>query len=75
MLSAYTVKSDGCDRYSLYSKYRGEKILIHNTVVSDRNWKSRYAFVRVSTLDVDLDQKVSEWNDNGNNLSSAFSFD
>ena len=73
-LPVYVVKSDGCERYSLYSKYRDEKILIQNTAVNDRNWKSRYVFVRVLSLDVDPDWKVPEWNDNGKNLSSVFSF-
>ena len=37
LLSAYLVKSDGSHRYSLYYKYKGDKILIQNTVVNDRN--------------------------------------
>ena len=74
LLSAYLVKSDGCERYSLYSKYRGEKILIQKTAINERNWKSRYVFVRVPSLDVDSDYKVPEWKYNGKNPSSDFSF-
>ena len=74
LLSAYLVKSDDCERYNLYSKYRGEKILIQNTAVNDRNWKSRYLFVRVSSLDVESDWRVPEWNDNGKQSFDLLSF-
>ena len=44
LLTAYIVKPDKHHMYSLFSRARGDKILVQNTQVNDRQWKVRYAF-------------------------------
>ena len=50
LLTAYIVKPDKHHRYSLFSRARGDKILVQNTQVNDRQWKVRYAFVLISSF-------------------------
>ena len=65
LLTAYTIKSDGHHRYYPFSKTRGDKVLVLKTQVNDRHWKSRYVFVRTSSLQSEGDWQVPSWNNIG----------
>lgn len=51
LLVAYQVKMDKNHRYSLFSRYKNERVLVQSTAVNDHGWKSRYIFGRLGTLD------------------------
>ena len=65
LLTAYIVKSDRYHRYSLFSRARGDKVLVQGTQVNDRHWKARYAFVRISSIQSDDNWQVPVWNNLG----------
>ena len=65
LLTAYIVKSNKHHRYSLFSRARGDKVLVKNTQVNDRQWKVGYAFVRISSIQSDDNWRVPAWNNLG----------
>ena len=65
LLTAYVVKPDKHHRYNLFSRARGDKILVQNTQVNDREWKVRYAFARILSFQPDDSWRVPSWNNQG----------
>ncbi|KAJ9548562.1 LOW QUALITY PROTEIN: hypothetical protein OSB04_021105, partial [Centaurea solstitialis] len=71
LLTAYSVKPTDYDRYGLFPKGRGDTMLVHGTQVHDRGWKSRYVFVRSSSVLGEGGWVAPEWN----SLEIDFSFE
>ena len=74
LLTAYIVKPDKHHRYSLFSRARGDKILVQNTQVNDRQWKVRYAFARILSFQPDDNWRVPSWNNQGITMLYFFRF-
>lgn len=62
LLVAYQAKFDKYHRYSLFSRNKGDRVLVQKSAVNDRGWKSRYVFGRLAILDDEDQWLVSGWN-------------
>lgn len=71
LLVAYQVKMDKNHRYSLFSRYKIEKVLVQNIAVNDRGWKSRYIIGRASMLGDDDQWLVTGCNTEEINFSKV----
>ena len=69
LLAAYAIKCDGHHRYYPIFRASGDKVLVLRTQVNDRHWKSRYLFLRTSSLHLEENWQVPSWNNIGTFLS------